>query len=347
MSKSKVLVVIGGQSTEHTVSRMSGTSVVRELNKDKYEIDVVGIDLNGQWYLLNSKIQDFTKDNWLEKAKVVDDVFGLLKRHDVIFPVLHGLYGEDGTVQGLFELSKVPYVGCRVLASSVAMDKIYTKMIFERAGIPQTPSLYIKKRYDDKLVLVTETFDEIEDYQSIVAEKIGYPCFLKPSNSGSSVGVCKANNPSELEDKLRFVAQYDRKIVVEKNINCIELETAVLGNHDPKVSAVGQIMPHGEFYTFESKYEDEESKTCIPALVDESIQRKIQEYAILAFKAIDGHGLSRVDFFLDKDTGNLYLNEINTMPGFTNISMYPELWVYEGYSYSELLDALIELAYER
>lgn len=146
MSKSKVLVVIGGQSTEHTVSRMSGTSVVRELNKDKYEIDVVGIDLNGQWYLLNSKIQDFTKDNWLEKAKVVDDVFGLLKRHDVIFPVLHGLYGEDGTVQGLFELSKVPYVGCRVLASSVAMDKIYTKMIFERAGIPQTPSLYIKKR---------------------------------------------------------------------------------------------------------------------------------------------------------------------------------------------------------
>ena len=220
-------------------------------------------------------------------------------------------------------------------------------MIFERAGIPQTPSLYIKKRYDDKLVLVTETFDEIEDYQSIVAEKIGYPCFLKPSNSGSSVGVCKANNPSELEDKLRFVAQYDRKIVVEKNINCIELETAVLGNHDPKVSAVGQIMPHGEFYTFESKYEDEESKTCIPALVDESIQRKIQEYAILAFKAIDGHGLSRVDFFLDKDTGNLYLNEINTMPGFTNISMYPELWVYEGYSYSELLDALIELAYER
>ncbi len=229
MSKSKVLVVIGGQSTEHTVSRMSGTSVVRELNKDKYEIDVVGIDLNGQWYLLNSKIQDFTKDNWLEKAKVVDDVFGLLKRHDVIFPVLHGLYGEDGTVQGLFELSKVPYVGCRVLASSVAMDKIYTKMIFERAGIPQTPSLYIKKRYDDKLVLVTETFDEIEDYQSIVAEKIGYPCFLKPSNSGSSVGVCKAGDSSELEDKLRFVAQYDRKIVVEKNINCIELETAVLG----------------------------------------------------------------------------------------------------------------------
>lgn len=347
MSKSKVLVVIGGQSTEHTVSRMSGTSVVRELNKDKYMISVAGIDLEGQWYLLHEDVIDYTKDTWLEGANKVNDVFGLLKSHDVIFPVLHGLYGEDGTVQGLFELAKVPYVGCRVLASSVSMDKIYTKMIFERAGIPQTPSLYIKKRYDDKLVLVTETFDEIEDFGQIVQEKIGFPCFIKPSNSGSSVGVCKANNLDELDEKLEFVAKYDRKIVLEKNINCIELETAVLGNHDPKVSTVGQIMPHGEFYTFESKYEDEESKTCIPALVDESIQKQIQAYAIRAFKAVDGHGLSRVDFFLDKDSGNLYLNEINTLPGFTNISMYPQLWMHEGYTYSELLDALIELAYER
>ena len=347
MSKKKVLIVIGGQSTEHTISRMSGTSVCRELNKEHYETQTAAIDLQGQWYLLKEDIKDFTCDNWLEGATEVHDVYGLLKKQDVIFPVLHGLYGEDGTVQGLFELAKVPYVGCRVLASSVAMDKIYTKMVFERAGIPQVPSLYVKKRYDGKIVLVTKTFEEIEDFGDIVAQELGFPCFIKPSNSGSSVGACKANNKEELLEKLAFATQYDRKVVVEKNINCIELETAVLGNDDPKVSAVGQIMPHGEFYTFESKYEDEESKTCIPALVDEQIQKEIQAYALRAFKAIDGHGLSRVDFFLDKDTGNLYLNEINTMPGFTSISMYPQLWMHAGYSYSELLDMLIDLAFDR
>lgn len=347
MKQNKLLVVVGGQSTEHQISRMSGTSVVRELNRDRYILKVIGIDLDGQWYeLAERQWADLTAANWLEGAQKVSDVYALLKSADVVFPVLHGLYGEDGTIQGLFELAKVPYVGNRVLGSALAMDKIYTKMIFERAGIPQTPSLYIKKRRDGRLVWVDEQFNESADLVSAVEEKIGFPCFLKPSNSGSSVGVCKANNASELMEKLALVAQYDRKIVVEKNINCIELETAVLGNDDPKVSAVGQIMPHGEFYTFESKYEDEESKTCIPALVDPKIQQQIQAYALRAFKAIDGHGLSRVDFFLDRDSGALYLNEINTLPGFTGISMYPQLWMHAGYSYSELLDALIDLALE-
>lgn len=347
VDKTKVLVVLGGQSTEHTVSRMSGTSVVKELDKNRYDVHASGIDLDGQWYLLASTMTDFTKEDWLDGACKVEDIFGLLKQYDVIFPVLHGLYGEDGTVQGLFELAGVPYVGCRVLSSAVAMDKIYTKMIFKHAGIPQTPSLYIKKRYDNTLVLVNDCFDESRDYLPAIEQKIGFPCFLKPSNSGSSVGVCKVNTADELDEKLHFVAQYDRKIVVEKSINCIELETAVLGNNDPKVSAVGQIMPHGEFYTFESKYEDAESKTCIPALVDEKIQEQIRDYALRAFKAIDGHGLSRVDFFLDKDSGQLYLNEINTLPGFTHISMYPQLWMHAGYSYSELLSELLELAMER
>jgi len=343
----KVLVVIGGQSTEHWVSRVSGSSVCRELNKEKYEITRVGIDLEGNWYILDENIADYSKDNWLDGSQKIIDIFGLIKAHDVIFPVLHGLYGEDGTIQGLFEMAKVPYVGCRVLGSAVSMDKIYTKMVFERAGIPQTPSAYVKKRYDGKIVLVTKEFEEIEDFTKIIEDELGFPCFIKPSNSGSSVGVCKANNKDELMEKLEFATQYDRKIVVEKNINCIELETAVLGNDDIKVSAVGQIMPHGEFYTFESKYEDAESKTCIPALVDEEIQKTIQKLAVRAFKSVDGHGLSRVDFFLDKDTGNLYLNEINTLPGFTSISMYPQLWMHAGYSYSELLDELIELAFDR
>ncbi len=343
----KLLIVIGGQSTEHRVSRMSGTSVVRELNRALYEICVCGIDLDGTWFILDEKMTDFTKENWLERARKVSDVFTFIKSFDVIFPVLHGLYGEDGTIQGLFELCQVPYVGCRVLGSSVSMDKIYTKMIFKEAGIPQVKSVYVKKRYDGKLVVVDEKFTEVEDYVSYISSEIGFPCFIKPSNSGSSVGVCKANNEEELSEKLLFASQYDRKILVEKNINCIELETAVLGNDDVKVSSVGQIMPHGEFYTFESKYEDEESKTCIPALVDVSIQEEIRSLAIRAFKAVDGHGLSRVDFFLDKDTGELYLNEINTLPGFTNISMYPQLWMHEGYSYSELLDELIKLAKEK
>ena len=251
MKQNKLLVVVGGQSTEHQISRMSGTSVVRELNRDRYILKVIGIDLDGQWYeLAERQWADLTVANWLEGAQKVSDVYALLKSADVVFPVLHGLYGEDGTIQGLFELAKVPYVGNRVLGSALAMDKIYTKMIFERAGIPQTPSIYIKKRRDGRLVWVDEQFNESADLVSAVEEKIGFPCFLKPSNSGSSVGVCKANNASELMEKLALVAQYDRKIVVEKNINCIELETAVLGNDDPKVSAVGQIMPHGEFYTF-------------------------------------------------------------------------------------------------
>ena len=347
MDKKKVLVVIGGQSTEHSVSRVSGSSVCRELNKDKYEMTMCGIDLEGQWYILDKEIKDYSKENWLDNASKVIDIFGFIKSFDVIFPVLHGLYGEDGTVQGLFELAGVPYVGCRVLASSVSMDKIYTKMVFERAGIPQTPSVYVKKRYDGKIVLVTKEFEEIEDFADIIEKELGFPCFIKPSNSGSSVGVCKAKSKEELMEKLEFATQFDRKILVEKNINCIELETAVLGNDGIKVSAVGQIMPHGEFYTFESKYQDAESKTCIPALVDEEIQKTIQKLAVRAFKSVDGHGLSRVDFFLDKDTGDLYLNEINTLPGFTSISMYPQLWMYMGYSYSELLDELIELAFDR
>lgn len=342
----KLLLVVGGQSTEHSISRMSGTSVFRELDKNKYEVTVSGIDKDGNWYLLSDGVEDFTQENWLDNATMVSDIYGLLKSQDVIFPVLHGLYGEDGTVQGLFELAKVPYVGCRVLGSSLAMDKIFTKKIFAQAGIPQVPSVYVKKRVDGRLVVVDEQMEEHENVESYIIEKLGLPCFIKPSNSGSSVGVYQAENQAELLAKLEAASQFDHKIVVEKSIDCIELETAVLGNDDPKVSAVGQIMPHGEFYTFESKYEDEESKTCIPALVDQSIQEKIRHWALRAFKAIDGHGLSRVDFFLDKQTGEVYLNEINTLPGFTNISMYPQLWIHAGLTYSELLDRLVDLALE-
>ncbi|MFV0392910.1 MAG: D-alanine--D-alanine ligase family protein [Coprobacillaceae bacterium] len=345
--KEKLLVLCGGQSSEHIVSRMSCTSVLSNLNRDKYDLTVVGIDKDGKWYYLDANQEDLTKDTWLDNSTKVTDAYGLLQSMDIAFPVLHGLYGEDGTIQGLFELANLPYVGCRVLSSSVSMDKIYTKKILETANIPQVPSLYIKKCYDGKLVVVNNEFEESTDIEAAIASTLGYPCFIKASNSGSSVGCYRVDTKDTLMDKLQEAAKYDRKIVVEKCVDCIELECAVLGNDKPIVSRVGQIMPHGEFYTFESKYEDEESKTCIPALVDNDMQEKIREYAIRVFKAVDGHGLSRVDFFLDKQTNKIYLNEINTLPGFTKISMYPQLIEDFGISYSDLIDKLILLAKER
>ena len=341
------MIICGGQSTEHTISRMSCTSVLKNLHRDRYELTLVGIDQSGEWYLLDAGQEDLTLDSWLDHSTHIEDVYHLLKQQDVIFPVLHGQYGEDGTIQGLFELAGVPYVGCRTLASSVAMDKIYTKKILETVGIPQVKSLYVKKRYDGQYVVVNHQFDETDDILTAVKNQLGFPCFVKASRSGSSVGCYRVDHEEDLLEILHQAGQYDSHIVIEECIDCIELETAVLGNDDPIVSRVGQIMPHGEFYTFESKYEDEESKTCIPALIDANIQEKIREYALKVFKAIDGHGLSRVDFFLDKKTNNVYLNEINTMPGFTKISMYPQLIEDYGISYSDLIDRLIDLAFDR
>jgi D-alanine-D-alanine ligase len=326
---------------------MSCTSVLNNIHKNLYKITLVGIDKDGTWYLLDQNQKDLAKDSWLNNSTEIKDIFGLLKEHDVVFPVLHGMNGEDGTIQGLFELADVPYVGCRVLGSSVSMDKIYTKKILDTAGIPQVKSLYIKKRYDDKLVVVDNNFQEHEEILNIVKKELCFPIFIKASRSGSSVGCFRCNKEENLINTLQEAAKYDRHIVVEECINCIELETAVLGNDDVIVSRVGQIMPHGEFYTFESKYEDAESKTCIPALVDEKIQEEIRKLAIRVFKAVDGHGLSRVDFFLDRKTNKIYLNEINTLPGFTNISMYPQLIEDFGIGYSDLIDKLIDLAFEK
>ena len=341
------MIICGGQSTEHTISRMSCTSVLKNLHRNRYELTLVGIDQSGEWYLLDASQEDLTLDSWLDYSTHIEDIYHLLKQQDVIFPVLHGQYGEDGTIQGLFELAGVPYVGCRTLASSVAMDKIYTKKILETVGIPQVKSLYVKKRYDGQYVVVNHQFDETDDILTAVKNQLGFPCFVKASRSGSSVGCYRVDHEEDLLEILHQAGQYDSHIVIEECIDCIELETAVLGNDDPIVSRVGQIMPHGEFYTFESKYEDEESQTCIPALVDQEIQDQIREYALKVFKAIDGHGLSRVDFFLDKKTNNVYLNEINTMPGFTKISMYPQLMNDFGITYPELLDRLIVLALQK
>lgn len=343
----RLLLICGGMSTEHSVSRMSCTNIYKQVDQSKYDVSVVGITKEGEWFELSTQTKDFSDQAWLVGALKIEKIFSFLKAFDVVFPVLHGMYGEDGTIQGLLEMAQVPYVGCRVIDSAAAMDKVMAKKLFNAAGIKQTPSLYVKKRHDGKLCVIFDDTTATENVEETVLKEIGLPCFVKASRSGSSVGCYKVSEQADLLPKLEEASQYDSKILVEKAISATELECAVLGNDDVVASRVGQILPHGEFYTYESKYEDKQSATCIPARVDEKVQDYIRETAVKAFKAVDGHGLARCDFFLDQESGDVYLNEINTMPGFTDISMYPQLMADAGINTPELIDRLIQLALER
>lgn len=328
----KVGVIYGGMSTEHDVSMMSGKNVLENLDKKKYDIIPIYIDKNGKWYINNKEIKN-----------IVDK----LKEMDVIFPVLHGLYGEDGTIQGMLELLKIPYVGCDIISSSMCMDKVYTKCVLQKANIKQAKYIYIK----NENTYVNEEFEEMklenDEIVKLVEEKLQFPVFVKPSNSGSSVGVTKASNGPELIKAIEEACVYDKKVLVEEAIVGKEVECAVLGNDNPKASTVGEILSAEEFYTYDAKYNNAESKTRIPAQISEEKIEEIRRTAVKAFKAMDCKGLARVDFFVKNDTNEVYINEINTMPGFTEISMYPKLWGYMGLEYSELLDELINLAIER
>ena len=328
----KLGVIYGGISTEREVSEMSAKSVLQNLNKEKYETHEIFINQYGKWFEV--------KDN---KKEEIYNLIWYLKELDVVFPVLHGKYGEDGTIQGMLEMLQVPYVGCGVLASSIGMDKVYTKMIFEKAGIPQTPYIYIKKQ-DDTYKIINENFEEEELKLEKITSKLKFPVFVKPSNSGSSVGVKKATNVKELKMAIENAGQYDNKILVEQGIDGKEVECAILEENEIIASTVGEIMSAEEFYSFDAKYNIPESKTIIPANIEENQIEEIRKLAIKAFKAIDGKGLSRVDFFIEKDTNKIYINEINTMPGFTKISMYPKLFENVGIQYADLLDKLIENA---
>lgn len=345
MNKIKIGVIFGGMSTENEVSCISGASVIKHLNKEKYNVFPIYIDKIGNWYKV--KLEDIEKSEELENKEHIENITEYLKQMDVIFPVLHGLYGEDGTIQGLFELLKIPYVGCGVLASSVGMDKVYTKLIFEKANINQAKYIYIRK-YNEKYIYIDEEFNEkileLEDIAKITNNKLRFPVFVKPSNSGSSVGINKAHNIEELKNAIVEAGKYDNKILIEEGIVGKEVECAVLGNEDVISSCVGEIKSADEFYSYDAKYNNENSKTLIPAEISEENSKEIQKLAIKAFKAISGRGLSRVDFFIEDKTEKIYINEINTLPGFTNISMYPKLFEAVGISYEKLLDNLIELA---
>ena len=350
MSKLKLGVILGGMSSEHDVSITSGTSVIKNLDKEKYEIYPIYIDKQGNWYEYTKKIDEIEVlevGRQIEEKREITNVIEYLQECDVIFPVLHGLYGEDGTIQGFLELLKKPYVGCKVLGSSIGMDKVYTKVIFDRANINQAKYLYIKKT-EQGYIYIDKEFNEysysLNDIAEIVKKELGYPVYVKPSNSGSSVGINKAHNEEELAEAVEFASKYDRKILIEEEIKGREVECAVLGNEEVEATCIGEILPAEEFYTFDAKYKNSESRVIIPAEISENISEEIRRNAIKAFKAIDGKGLSRVDFFIEHETNRVIINEINTMPGFTQISMYPKLWEQMGVSYTELLDRLIELA---
>ncbi|NTW71232.1 MAG: D-alanine--D-alanine ligase [Eubacteriaceae bacterium] len=344
MSKIKVGILFGGRSGEHEVSLMSAANVIEAIDKEKYEVVQLGIDREGQWYIYNGDKDRIKDGSWIEDEENLVKDFSifhdpLIDAVDVFFPVLHGPNGEDGTVQGLLKLLRKPFVGCGVLASAVGMDKVVCKKIFSDAGLPQGEFLsFLRNSWSkDQLGII-----------KAVEKTIGYPCFIKPANMGSSVGISKAHGREELITGINEAKRYDTKILVEANINCREVECAVLGNEEPKASVLGEIVPSKEFYDYQSKYFDgDKSVLIIPANLSEELTAKVRDYAVKAYQAIDGSGLSRVDFFVEKETDEIYINEINTLPGFTNISMYPKLWEATGISYHDLIIKLIDLAFEK
>lgn len=348
MSKKQICVLFGGVSSEHEVSRMSVQFILNSLNKEKYQIHMIAISKCGKWFYYDDEVERITEGHFGKRGfdlAILSPDRGdhcILRFHgdnveriavDVAIPVLHGKNGEDGTVQGLLELAGIPYVGSKVTGSSVCMDKCIAKIIFKHMGIPQAD--WVERKIGDPLCL-----EEIE-------EKIGYPCFVKPSNAGSSVGVSKAANRAELEKAIEIAFAEDYKLLIEPMIDCREVECSVMGNLAPRAAeAVGEIAPAKEFYDYEAKYQDENSRLMIPAPLAEETVAQIREYAVKAYRACECRGLARVDFFVERTTGEIFLNEINTLPGFTSISMYPKLWVASGMECSELLDSLIALAEE-
>ncbi len=352
--KKKICVLFGGESTEYEVSLRSAYSVIKNLNKEKFDIITVGITKCGRWFLYDGEYEKIPTDNWYsDSLKSVSILHGLKRgclgvllddgtydmvSFDVAFPVLHGKNGEDGTIQGLFELTGIDYVGVGVIASSVGMDKTFTKIIFKDAGIPQADWVTIAKH---EAIALDIKIAEAE-------EKFGYPMFVKPANAGSSIGIGKAKTREELKKCIDEAFKFDRKILIEEFLTGHEVECAVLGNRgDIKASCVGEIVASQEFYTYDAKYSsDSTSELFIPAKLDDKYAEKVRSYAIKAFEALDAKGLSRVDFFVDESKNKVCINEINTLPGFTSISMYPKLFEKSGIPYEELLTRLIEIASE-
>jgi len=357
MPKVRVGVVFGGRSGEHEVSLMSASSILARLDRSKYEVVEIGITHQGQWIVGEGVLETLKKRATGARRAVVfpepgsrsiwsydaageakEIALHLADRVDIIFPILHGTFGEDGTLQGFLEMAELPYVGAGVLASSVAMDKGLFKDLMRAHGIPVPESALVLRR------------DIERDMDGVVhkAEAVApYPLFTKPANLGSSVGVSRCTNRSDLTEGLLDAARYDRRVLIERGVNAREIEVSVLGNDDPRASLPGEVIPSRDFYSYESKYIDDNSQLIIPAPIGPEKTREAQDLAVRVCKAIDCAGMARVDFLLDRDTHTLWVNEANTIPGFTQISMYPKLWEASGLPYPQLLDKLIELGSQR
>lgn len=344
-NKLRVAVIFGGRSGEHDVSLMSARSVLSVLDPAKYEVTQIGITREGAWLTGEDVIGKFERNKLegLAPFSISPNPSGVSRNAylalDVFFPILHGTFGEDGTIQGLFEMADVAYVGAGVVGSAVGMDKGIFKEVMRANGIPVVES-----------ALVTRS--EIEKNMPTVIERVeqvsAYPLFTKPANLGSSVGVTKCHNRSDLQEGLMEAAQFDRRVLVERGVTeAREIEVSVLGNEEPRASVCGEVLPSREFYSYESKYIDGTSGLAIPAQLPKETSAQIRGYAVRAYQLIDCAGMARVDFFVEKDTHKIYLNELNTIPGFTKISMYPKLWEASGMPYAKLVDRLIELAMER
>jgi D-alanine-D-alanine ligase len=358
--KIRVGVLFGGQSSEHEVSLASARSVMAAMDPDKYEVVPIGITKVGAWLTSGDPMAllraggveststallapDLSGQGHAEIVQINPGKSGAFSASagralDVIFPVLHGPYGEDGTVQGMLELAGIPYIGAGVLGSAVGMDKGLMKDVFRAVGLPVAPYVVaLRHRWEREPAAV----------QAEAEKALGYPMFAKPSNMGSSVGVSKIHGPEEFAAAMNTAARYDRRIVIEKGLDAREMECAVLGNDRPEASVVGEIVPGNEFYDYRAKYVDDNSDLIIPAEIPKRVSDEIRRVSVEAFRAVDAAGMARVDFFVERDLSAVWLNELNTIPGFTRISMYPKLWQASGVSYPELIDRLIELALER
>ena len=355
MEKRRIAVIFGGCSSEHEVSRLSAKCVIDNIPKEKYEIILIGIDKASRWFLTDSNTDDIASGAWeqnprnrvafLSPDRSVGGLVALDGGHaceiikvDVVFPVLHGKNGEDGTIQGLFQMAGIPFVGCGTLASAVCMDKAVTHSLLNNFGIEQAHYLWF---YADRFDAAPDTI------KNKIQARLDFPVFVKPSNAGSSVGVSKVERFEDLDQAIRKAAREDKKVVVEEGITGQEVEVAVLGNRDCDASIVGEIGASAQFYDYDDKYINGTSQLYIPARIPQEVSEKIRQTAVRAYRLLGCSGLARVDFFVTAGDNRVILNEINTLPGFTSISMYPKLWMAMGLSYGELLDKLIELALQR
>jgi D-alanine-D-alanine ligase len=349
--KLNIGVMFGGKSGEHEVSLVSAESVIKALDKKKYNVIPIGIGKDGEWLAQGDPLRalKFNNKKYTKSAKVLIPrekncflkVGGRNIRIDVVFPVLHGTYGEDGTMQGLLEIADIPYIGAEVLGSAVGMDKVIQKELYKNAGLKVSKYFWFLK---DEFKNKSNRLSILRHIENV----LNYPCFVKPANLGSSVGISKAKNKKELVRAINLAALYDQKILIEQAVpNAREIECSVLGNNDLLASIPGEVIPSGDFYDYNAKYVDDKSTIVIPAKLPSETIKKIKEAAIKAFRAIDCIGMGRVDFLLDAKSNEIFINEINTIPGFTSISMYPKLWEASGLSYSKLLTKLIDLAISR